>query len=140
MPTSIDGYRATLCGAIVGRNGRFLKQALKKSGYLCFGKVKGKSVKGEWPPQVLSHRFIYEFFKGPIPDGYDVDHIDGDRANNKINNLQVLTRKENVRKALSKITNEEREFIRHSIERGVDLAEKYNISQQTVCDIRKGRK
>jgi len=39
-----------------------------------------------------SHRIIYTMFNGIIPVGYDVHHIDGDRGNNKIENLEAVDR------------------------------------------------
>lgn len=45
------------------------------------------------------HRLVYESIKGDIPEGYHVDHIDTNKLNNNIENLQLLTIKENVRKA-----------------------------------------
>lgn len=44
------------------------------------------------------HSFLYAWYKGEVPAGYDVDHIDGDSLNNHIDNLQILTRKENLAK------------------------------------------
>lgn len=44
------------------------------------------------------HSFLYAWFIGEVPAGYDVDHIDGDTLNNNIANLQLLTRKENLAK------------------------------------------
>ena len=44
------------------------------------------------------HAFLYAWFKGEVPAGYDVDHIDGNTLNNDIDNLQLLTRKENTNK------------------------------------------
>ena len=41
------------------------------------------------------HRFIYECNHGVIPDGYVVDHINNNKLNNNINNLQVITRSQN---------------------------------------------
>lgn len=41
---------------------------------------------------------VYAWFKEPIPDGYDIDHIDGDTLNNDLSNLQMLSRKENLAK------------------------------------------
>lgn len=46
------------------------------------------------------HRVIWEAFYGPIPKGLVVDHIDGDRMNNSIDNLQLLTRAANSRKSM----------------------------------------
>lgn len=43
-------------------------------------------------------RFLYAWFKGEVKDGEEVDHIDNDPFNNKLENLQVLTHEENLRK------------------------------------------
>lgn len=40
------------------------------------------------------HRDIWAAIHGPIPDGHDVDHIDGNPINNAIGNLQLLTEAE----------------------------------------------
>lgn len=43
------------------------------------------------------HRLIYETFKGKIPDGYEIDHVDRVRHNNKLNNLRCVTKVENIK-------------------------------------------
>lgn len=43
-------------------------------------------------------RLVYVWYKGDIPDGYVVDHIDNDSFNNKPDNLQILTIEENLTK------------------------------------------
>ena len=43
------------------------------------------------------HRVVWELFNGKIPDGLCIDHIDGNTSNNKIENLRLLTHKENMR-------------------------------------------
>lgn len=45
------------------------------------------------------HRIVYRAFKGEIGEGLQVDHIDGDKLNNSVDNLQLLTAKENSQKA-----------------------------------------
>lgn len=40
------------------------------------------------------HRVIWEECNGPIPKGMVVHHIDGDRRNNDISNLKLVTRAE----------------------------------------------
>ena len=47
---------------------------------------------------ISEHRLVYAWFKEDVPAKYDVDHIDGDTMNNSLDNLQLLTRKENLAK------------------------------------------
>ena len=89
------------------------------------------------------HRIVYNAFKGDLEDGLVVDHIDNDPKNNHIDNLQALTSKDNCRKDGNKITLEEAMDIKERRlrgEKGRDLAAEYGVSEQTVCDIYKGRK
>jgi hypothetical protein len=44
------------------------------------------------------HRLVYETFVGDIPKDKEIDHLDADTSNNSVDNLQVLTRRENVQK------------------------------------------
>lgn len=46
--------------------------------------------------QVLVHRLIWIMFNGPIPDGYQIDHIDGNPSNNKLGNLRLATNRQNA--------------------------------------------
>jgi len=43
-------------------------------------------------------RLIYAWFIGDVPDKIDVDHIDNNTMNNRLDNLQLLTRRENILK------------------------------------------
>lgn len=43
-----------------------------------------------------AHRIIWEIFKGPIPSGMEIDHIDGDGSNNLIKNLRCVTHQQNI--------------------------------------------
>lgn len=49
-----------------------------------------------------SHRLLYTIFIGEIPSGLEIDHVDGNRKNNSIDNLEVVTHKENIRRAAEK--------------------------------------
>lgn len=47
-------------------------------------------------------RLVYAWFHGEVPANMDVDHIDNNKFNNNISNLQLLTRRENLaRRSLS---------------------------------------
>lgn len=42
------------------------------------------------------HRLVLLAFVGPCPEGYEVHHKDGDRANNSLDNLEYVTSSENT--------------------------------------------
>ena len=46
----------------------------------------------------LVHRVVWEAFNGPIEDGYDIDHIDGNPHNNHLDNLEKVTHAENIKR------------------------------------------
>jgi hypothetical protein len=48
------------------------------------------------------HRLVAEAFHGFCPPGREVNHIDGDIYNNRAENLEYLTRSENIRDAMAK--------------------------------------
>lgn len=51
-----------------------------------------RTTKGYWARQGKTlQAAVWEFHHGTIPDGYEIHHVDGDRNNNAIENLQCLT-------------------------------------------------
>ena len=44
------------------------------------------------------HRLVWEAFNGKIPEGYTIDHINADKKDNRLKNLQLMTIGDNVRK------------------------------------------
>ena len=96
-------YAASKDGEILNvKTGRILKKILTTSGYYQFRIYDKKNFK---PKNYLIHRFEWECIKGVIPEGFVIDHIDSVKTNNKIENLQLLTLAENVRKGNSKPIN-----------------------------------
>ena len=46
---------------------------------------------------VMVHRVIWEWLKGPIPVGVQINHIDLNKQNNRISNLELLSGSGNIR-------------------------------------------
>ena len=44
----------------------------------------------------LVHRLVFEAFNGRIPEGYEINHLDERPVNNRLENLSLVTRKENI--------------------------------------------
>lgn len=42
------------------------------------------------------HRVVWQHFNGDIPKGFHVHHKDGNRANNQVDNLELLSSKEHL--------------------------------------------
>jgi hypothetical protein len=51
------------------------------------------------------HRIIWMMFNGEIPEGLDIDHIDGNRENNVITNLRMVSHAYNLRLARARLGN-----------------------------------
>lgn len=63
----------------------------------------------------MAHRIVWEMHNGPIPEGMQIDHISGDRADNKIENLRLVTSAQN---------QWNRETIKRELPRGVSVHHK----------------
>jgi hypothetical protein len=46
---------------------------------------------------VRQHRQVWQRHRGPIPPGWHVHHRDGNKANNRIGNLEALSPKDHAR-------------------------------------------
>lgn len=62
--------------------------SLDAHGYVVIGH-KGKLLK--------AHRVIWEIFNGEIPHGMNIDHINGVRSDNRIENLRLVTKEGNAK-------------------------------------------
>lgn len=55
------------------------------------GIVYKKNSNGHFAKDLRIHQAVWSFFNGEIPKGYQIHHIDENKANNNISNLQCLT-------------------------------------------------
>ena len=70
---------------------RYLSGCVGKRGYVvvCLKCVDGKRRHFYW------HRIIWTFFYGTIPQDMQINHIDENKQNNALSNLNLMTAKEN---------------------------------------------
>lgn len=61
------------------------------------------------------HVYVWEYYNGEIPKGYEIHHIDGDKSNNDISNLQLVTSEEHHKIHNELLTEEQREWRRNNI-------------------------
>ena len=74
---------------------RLVRPQKNKCGYLYSNLFVGKG-KNKKRVSLRTHRIVAEIFIGKIPDGLTVDHLDGNKHNNRADNLEIVTRSENV--------------------------------------------
>jgi hypothetical protein len=77
------------------RNGKLLKQSKTSKGYLHIRLYK-KGVQFAF----RSHRILYMTFKGEILKGYEINHLNGIKDDNRIENLESCTHSENIKHAV----------------------------------------
>lgn len=107
----IPGYEECYEASSLGRirslprrttGGRVLKQYVnKRNGYCYVSMCRDGNIK-----TMRVHKLVYNAFHGnELPYGYDVehliDHIDGNKANNRIENLEAVTQSENQKRAFA---------------------------------------
>jgi hypothetical protein len=74
---------------------RVLRPRTHPSGYLYIGCFigKGKTKKRLWR---RVHRVVAQTFLGKIAKGKEVNHLDGDKHNNNLSNLEIVSRQQNI--------------------------------------------
>lgn len=97
---------------------------------------------------LLTHRVVASAFLG-LCDGLEVNHIDGNYLNNKVNNLELVTHQENIDHSIkmglkcdygeksvhAKVTNKQAEWIRQQVYNGrkqKDVAKELGLSKQLI--------
>jgi hypothetical protein len=96
---TITGAYASSDGYIIGVSGkklnpRFIGSNMKRRYHCVDLCVRGKQYKGK-----LVHRLVWVAHNGDIPDGLELNHKDGDKTNNKLDNLELMTHIDNCKHA-----------------------------------------
>jgi hypothetical protein len=142
---SLDKYIKGKGNSIVLRKGKILKKSIDKDGYLITGLTKDGVLKTK-----KIHRLVLEAFTPNPHNKPQVNHINGVKNDNYVNNLEWVTQSENekhsycilgkkVRKGINsnlcKLTEKEVLEIRKSILSRSELAFKYNVCNGTIDKI-----
>lgn len=135
------------------RGGCKIRSLIKhENGYLTVGLQRGRIKK-----RARVHILVANAFVGPNPAKLDVNHKDGDKTNNRADNLEYVTRSENLKHAFkmglawytpfrergenkpnTTLRDQDVITMREEFAKGVsrhDLAARYKISYYTVWDI-----
>lgn len=111
--------------------------------------------------QVSLHRVIWESVHGPIPDDLVLNHLDGNRSNNSISNLELVTNVANAQHAIklglrsacvmakpgeanhmARLTEGDIHEIRRLLARGLSqsaIAARFGVAQTNISHIKLGR-
>ena len=77
---------------IANRSPKMLKQHIKaKYMFISLGRNDNRI-------HLPVHKIVYESFNGKLPDGLEIDHINGDCRDNRLCNLQAISHEENLNK------------------------------------------
>lgn len=138
-------------GGIGLLKGRILKPGMSRVGYLHV-----VLCKDDKRTTFKVHRLVYEAFNGQIPEGMEINHIDEDKSNNRLENLNLMTHKENVnwgtcieRRSKSHINNKalSKAVVQYDLQGNFiaeyeglnDAARKLTINQANISSALKGR-
>lgn len=72
---------------------RILKGRINQGGYRCIN----IAIDGKYRSRIV-HHLVAEAYIGERPDGMHIDHIDGDKLNNSVDNLEYVTPRQNTQR------------------------------------------
>ncbi len=91
----------------------------------------------------LLHRLVYDSFIG-IPEGLVVDHIDNNKQNNALSNLEAMTQKDNINKKFvdfpcPTLVNKDGDKVKVTLPYK-DFAASIGVQYSNLCMVLKGKR
>jgi len=151
---SFDGYGVSRDGRVWTKRNRWgltdwreMKPLVHRKGYqrVCLYKMGSKKYR-------FIHRLVAEAFLGEVAPSMQINHINGIKTDNRVENLEICTCSQNIihsrsvlgigvgsRHGRSKLTESDIPAIRNSQESCVVCASRYGVSKSTIKAIRAGR-
>jgi hypothetical protein len=88
---NFNNHKVSPCGKVLTiSSGRVSLGCKTKYGYRVISSGCGGKTK-----QIFVHRAVYSSFMGEIPDGKIINHIDGNKENNSLRNLELVNHRQN---------------------------------------------
>lgn len=131
---------------------QILKQKKNKQGYLCARLYKDGIYK-----KIKVHKLVLEAFVGPCPEGMECRHLDGNKLNNKLENLCWGTHSENMqdkmehgnhyqpdnkgsKHPLSKLNEKQIRIIKYLLKTNyltqIEISKIFEVNKSTINDIK----
>lgn len=79
--------------------------------------------------RVLTHRLIAEYMIRGLKEGDTVNHIDGDKHNNSVGNLEIVSSDENIQHAFDTRLSKGKAFRKIRATRGTEVIEFRSLNQ-----------
>lgn len=135
------GYYVSDRGRVFGKSGKILSHEIMKKGYHRVGVFKGGKIHHK-----MVHRLVAEAFIENPNNCPQVNHIDGNKDNNTVDNLEWCTNQYNIKHSIqiglrNCPTYKEREELREDYKNGAtvkEISKKYGVKERNVNYYTKG--
>ena len=134
------GYAVNRVGQVRGKYGRVLASGPNPGGYPSCSLWKGSKQLTR-----MVHQLVLLTFVGPHPERHECNHVDGDKTNNRVENLEWVTRSQNIlhtfrvlghKNPRRKLTDEQVLEVRENVEGALSLSRRFGVNVRTIYRVR----